>query len=379
MAGKDLAGLEADLRALRARIEAQAVEIADQAVEIEELRGARPNRDQPVSRRHLLAGLAGLGVAGVASVATAEPAAAADGDALLLGQANTSSTPTELMHTVGPGNPIGKFGLQLTGDGNAALAVASEPNPEAQRQMAIWGWIETTRAADAAVLGESVGGVGVAGLSTSATLPATSGYSRAGGPGLGGSSADGGPQLWLEPFPSETVGPPSSGSRQVGQIKADGNGDLWICVEAGTPGSWTRLLREDTTAGRVIPITPARVLDTRSLGGRASGGPLVPGQTQGPIAHLQTLTLDLAGVAPIPAAAKGVVGNATIVTPSGGGYLRVYPAGTSVLTSTVNFAKGSITANGFTCALSATGLSTRASIVGAGTYHLVLDVTAYIT
>ncbi|MFZ6004148.1 MAG: hypothetical protein ACOYXM_09470 [Actinomycetota bacterium] len=341
MAGKDLTDLEADVRALRARVEAQ-------AAEIEELRGARPNRDQPVSRRHLLAGLAGLGAAGVASVATAEPAAAADGDALLLGTDNQASVRTSLnvpddYSGVAIGVTGGAFGLEI--DSAAAGIIVRAGGPD-----------------------HGFGAILASGAGPASGIDV---------------SADNAAAVVIRP--AGRVGPPTIAGSVAGSISVDAANELWLCVQdgepgvPGTPGTWTRLLREDTTAGRVIPITPARVLDTRSLGGRTSGGPLVPGQTQGPIAHLQTLTLDLAGVAPIPAAAKGVVGNATIVTPSGGGYLRVYPAGTSVLTSTVNFAKGSITANGFTCALSATGLSTRASIVGAGTYHLVLDITAYIT
>lgn len=62
-------------------------------------------------------------------------------------------------------------------------------------------------------------------------------------------------------------------------MSVDAAADLWLCVEAGPlvePGTWTRLLREDSTSGRVVPITPVRVLDTRSAGGRSAGSPVVP-------------------------------------------------------------------------------------------------------
>jgi hypothetical protein len=182
--------------------------------------------------------------------------------------------------------------------------------------------------------------------------------------------------------PAERTGPPTtmpSGltEYQPGSITFDDAGDLWTCVEGGAPGTWTRLLREDTTPGRVVPITPIRALDTRATGGRASGAPAIPGQRGGALRGGQSITLDPAGVGPIPTGATGLVGNATVITPTGTGFLRILPAGATVPAASFNFARSTSEANGFTTALTPTGLTAVAPI---GTsYHLVIDIAAYIT
>src|SRR5690349_21422894 len=75
-----------ELDALRAEVAALRAELAEQ-------------RTASVTRRRLLTGLAGLGAAGAAGaagVAFAQPAAAADGQPLLIGETNTSTAATRL-------------------------------------------------------------------------------------------------------------------------------------------------------------------------------------------------------------------------------------------------------------------------------------------
>jgi len=139
------------------------------------------------------------------------------------------------------------------------------------------------------------------------------------------------------------------------------------------------LLREDSIVGRTIPITPIRALDTRVTGGRVTGAPVIPGQRKGPMHGGEAITLDLAGIGPIPSDASGVVGNATVLTPSAIGFLRILPAGASVPAASFNFQKGVAIANGFTCALTSAGLRATAPISSAITYELVIDIAAYIT
>jgi hypothetical protein len=84
--------MEHDVDALRAEVAALGAELA-------EVRGS--GDASSISRRRLLTGLAGLGAAGAAGVAAAAPAGAADGDNLVLGQANTATSPTTISSNVG--------------------------------------------------------------------------------------------------------------------------------------------------------------------------------------------------------------------------------------------------------------------------------------
>ena len=105
----------------------------------------------------------------------------------------------------------------------------------------------------------------------------------------------------------------------------------------------------------------------------------MPGQKKGPLTGGSALTLDLAGVAPIPATATGVVGNLTVTTPNYSGYLIVGPSGTNPSTSALNFTTGATVANAFTSQLGPAGITLRASGTASKRYELIVDITAYIS
>jgi hypothetical protein len=217
---------------------------------------------------------------------------------------------------------------------------------------------------------------GAAALDGWATEDATGLHTHADqGIGVDTSSSDGVP-LRLRPG----VGPPPTAALVAlpGSIYVDPDCKVWLCTNA-SPVTWTELLRADTTAGRIIPITPFRVLDTRATGGKPSGSPAVPGQVKGPLKGGQVVTLDLAAVTPIPATATGVVGNLTAVTPNYTGYLRVAPSGQPFNATALSFTKADVTGNAFTAKLGPDGLALQGSGTTTNTYELVIDITAYIT
>jgi uncharacterized delta-60 repeat protein len=117
-------------------------------------------------------------------------------------------------------------------------------------------------------------------------------------------------------------------------------------------------------------LAPCRVVDTRGLGAPI-GGPALEGQ--------ETRTLAVAGECGIPATAKAIAVNATVVQPGASGNLRLFPAGETVPgTSTVNYAAGQVRANNAIVELGEQ--RSIAAFVGQppGTsVHLVLDVTGY--
>lgn len=344
-------------------VDALRSEVADLRAELAEAAAARQGA---VGRRRLLAGLA---TAGAATVLAAKPAGAADGDPLLLGTSNDATDATLLLAT---------FAGSLS-----EVVLASEA----------WGVMATAEfigvlgtvgaGGEAGVWGE-VSGPGGSGVVGSAIDPAAVGVTArsATGPALAASSDQDG--VTLELTPAARVGPPTTmpqglGEYRAGSVSVDQAGEVWLCVGAGAPGTWTRLLREDTGAGRTVPIPPTRVLDTRAPGGRPSGAPAVPGQVAGRRPGGSTTTLDLRGAGPIPSSANGVVGNLTVASPSYGGYLAVGPAGVATATSALNFTRGAIAANAFTSQINEGGLAIRGSGSPANAYHLIVDVTAYIT
>lgn len=116
---------------------------------------------------------------------------------------------------------------------------------------------------------------------------------------------------------------------------------------------------------RFVPVTPARLLDTRQAGV--------------PVGPRSRLDLVVAGTAGVPADARAVALNVTAVDATAVTYLSVYPAGqprpaSSVLNSDRN---RSAAAAGV---LVGVGGERKVSIYNnAGTAHLVVDVTGYFT
>ncbi len=109
---------------------------------------------------------------------------------------------------------------------------------------------------------------------------------------------------------------------------------------------------------RLIPITPNRLLDTRS------GAPIASGQTR---------TLAIRGRS-APTSAIGVVVNVTVISPGAPGYLAVFPGPGKPNTSNVNYVRGVTRAN-----LVMTGLGTDGAIriYASATTHVAVDLVGY--
>jgi hypothetical protein len=137
---------------------------------------------------------------------------------------------------------------------------------------------------------------------------------------------------------------------------------------AGTGTGW--FLDDLTVSGCQVvtplsfyTVTPCRVFDTRS------GSPLSAGTT----------LFQVAGKCGIPAGAKSVSANLTIVHPSSAGQLTVYPGDVQLpLASSISFSAGEVRANNamLTLALDGTGtINVNAALTG--TADLLLDVNGY--
>ena len=354
-ANDEIEVLRQDLASLQARLD-----------ELEKT-AAPGTSDLSVTRRGLLMGLAGAGAAAVAGVAAAEPAAAADGDALLLGSPNNSSTTSEIAFDAGNG-PAQTAALIVAAANAYAIEARSQNFPGVLH-----------------VVNDGFGGA-IYAESDSQFRPTVNAGNSGTSAGLAAASLGGGPQLILWTEVADGVDPLGPGDAYPfqGAIRVDANGDFWLCTYGPTevpppgPPRWTRLAREDDGRGLVFPITPIRVLDTRATGGRPSGSPAVPGQTQGPLKGGTVLTLNLAALASIPDDAQAVIGNLTVTAPNFGGYLKALPSGSSSNVSSLNWSKGATVANAFTCKLGPAGVSLVGSGTSSQTYQLVVDITAYV-
>jgi hypothetical protein len=352
--------VEHDIDSLRA-------ELAEMRAEVARLQACPPPApsDTRVSRRRLITGLAGLGVASAAGLATAAPAAADDGDPLLLGLDNLAAGTTKLTGE----NLNSEPALSVVMDGSGLAA-------DFYGGVYSYGIHGVHGEGFVGLLGRSDEGAGVAaeGVDNAAGVNVVSEH----GPAVLIATTDG-PHIVFDPVGG--VGPTNGPvPAAAGALTVDSNLDLWLCTAAGPPAVWTQLLRDDTAHGRTVPISPIRAIDTRAPGGRPAGSPAVPGQKAGPLKGGTSLTLDLADIGPIPATATGVIGNLAVVTPSFSGYLAARPSGTPAITTSLNFPGGvAALANAFTSQLGPAGLTITGSGTSANTYHLVVDITAYIT
>jgi hypothetical protein len=187
--------------------------------------------------------------------------------------------------------------------------------------------------------------------------------------------------LFLQPnnnfFGTSLKTPPAQrvDSHLVGEID-NVDGDLWMCVVAGTPGTWKKLTGP-AVAGAFHPISPSRVYDSRT-----------PAPTPGVLAtgafrtvsvadkrNLATGAVTTANVVPVGATAIFV--NVTIADTVGSGFLAVNEGGnTTVAASAINWTAGQVLANGLTVPLDG---SRQVTVIagGGGSANFILDVSGY--
>jgi serine protease inhibitor ecotin len=125
----------------------------------------------------------------------------------------------------------------------------------------------------------------------------------------------------------------------------------------------------DASGATYIPLTPSRILDTRS--GNGLGGPFS--------SHVAR-TFGVTGRGGVPTNATAVTGNLTVTAQTSSGYLYVGPVAMDDPTSsTLNFPKGDDRANGVTVAIGTAGtLSITYVAPSAGPIaHVIFDVTGY--
>jgi hypothetical protein len=123
---------------------------------------------------------------------------------------------------------------------------------------------------------------------------------------------------------------------------------------------------------RFYSLTPCRLVDTRNASG-PYGGPAIPPNNE--------RIFNTVGRCGIPASAKAISINATVVSPPGAGNFAFYPGDTSApVASNINFTVGQTRANNAVVKLAGSGSGTfavRQATGSGGSAHVVVDVNGY--
>ena len=123
-----------------------------------------------------------------------------------------------------------------------------------------------------------------------------------------------------------------------------------------------------TEPGAAVPVSPARVLDTR----------VGTGAAKAPVAAGGFIDVQVAGKAGVPGSgASGVWLNVTVTQPTSSGFISVTPGGVSASSSNLNFSARQTIPNLVFVPLSAAG-KVRLRNGSAGTSHLLADVAGFV-
>lgn len=172
---------------------------------------------------------------------------------------------------------------------------------------------------------------------------------------------------------TSTVQPDASFDFEAPRISADG---AWVAFSSVAPdlvasdrnGAADAFLYANPLPGRdFFTVPPCRVLDTRQQ---------APALTSG-----VSRTVKVAGICGVPATARSVALNVTVLQPTGPGRLTLHPGDLAApTTSTINFSAGITRSNSaiLSLALDGTGtLSLTPFVSGSGTVDATVDVSGY--
>lgn len=228
------------------------------------------------------------------------------------------------------------------------------------------------------VLGTATGGGGYGVWGTSDT-----GYGVVGSSGSGIDVQVGGEggQGRLAQRLQASAGAPTSGGYSAGEQIRDHNGDLWLCVASGSPGTWVRASHPVAgySGGAISYLSkPIRLLDTRGSDPNAQhngGGPYTaPGSPY----NLQIAGVNWMSVL-VPGNAVGAIGKLTVISgASGSGFVALVPSGSgSPTTGTLPYGPNQIVATGFNVGLGGSPASLDIYI-GGTPVDIVIDLFAVV-
>jgi hypothetical protein len=269
------------------------------------------------SRRNLLR-LIGASATGavVGTLASPGSAAAADGEAVLIGRSNSGNGTTTV---------LGNSALTVNGPTQTLGGQGVEGFCDGSRGYGVWGRSGT--------------GYGMVGESSSGIDLATRGTGRV--------------HLGEHIFANTEY--------LQGEIARDSSGSFWACVTGGTPGVWRKIASRDSAGATHFLANPVRLI-VRTFAGRADA------QVAGSSAGGQT----------IPAAATGVFGAVFGQSAAASAWVTLFPsdgaANSGVLASTATFSSAGFGGSSFSAKLSASG---SLGMYTSSSSQILVDVAGY--
>lgn len=322
----ELAAMKAQLKSMQARID-----------ELE----AQP--EESVNRRNMLRGLGAAAVGAAAGgLAFARPAAATDGNSIVIGNATQSAeSPTMLVPGASSWSLSPLVGAFTVSDDSSFSNINASLSC-----IAAYADSSKTGAHSIGLFASSVSGVGA----------------KLDGP------------IPLKLTDQSGAGAPTQNSGTQGRFMVD-DGDLWFCTTSSGSHRWKRITGTGE-AGSYHPVTPARVYGSTFADGALGAG----NRTISVANSVNASTGVLVTSNFVPANATAVVANVTITATTGQGFLAMNPGGTTAVTaSTINWGGAGVTvANGITLTLNSSRQLT-AVVGGASTpsCHFFVDVYGY--
>ncbi|MCU1455069.1 MAG: hypothetical protein JWN46_3215 [Acidimicrobiales bacterium] len=356
------------------------------------------DRDRTLTRRGLLLGSATVAAAGaVGMVAAASPAAAADGDNLVLGlTTNAASHPTQLTYS-NPKPSQGSFGFASVDQSAPAGLFTGTPaiGAYADRKnffTAIQGvgtgsavgvsgssvtasGVQGTSVSGAGVIGTSSSGFGIVGDSASGSAVVAFSTSGTGVVALSGGTAVecASPRTQISLVPRDYIGAPAAdGFDHVrGDLVEDSVGNLWLCTTGGKPGTWRKLAGPATAGALHVLAAPVRIYDSRPGTNPPNGPktPLAPG-----VARTLDLKVNSSGV---PAGATAAAVNLLVLNAAAGNaHLTVWAAGVGQPAGN-SMVWGGSTGRCSSLAITALDAAAKCQVACSGTTDIAVDVVGY--
>jgi len=385
----ELASMRAELASLRAEVAHLKGTAATDGPDADADGATEPVPELAVTSRRRLFALAGGAAATAvvaATVGASRPAAATNGDPLVIAN-NTGSTAgvkvisTYLNYEVSSGNPDDK-NLFVVGD--ATVAAFNPPNPAA-----ISG--HAAKHVDIGVLGTATRstGTGVRAIATSTDFASTALHATSVGGIAMVAASQNASDLRLNGTGRLVLGqhiasgPPTSGNYFQGELVRDANSDLFFSRTSGLSTQWRKVVFEDALpAAATLPpqlhiIEPTRVYDSRlpGFGDRISDG----GSRSVSVANGIDINSGAVTVADVvPAGATAIQFTFTIDAAQNNGFLAVTPGDAATFkASTINWSPTTPNiASGSLCKLDA-NRTVKVFAGGGGSTHFLIDVTGY--